>query len=801
MEKEVRVKKRGLSLFLLAMSAWLAFSVLCRLEKPLWGATAGLVLSLAAPLFLPRGRRFNILTAFSVLFFAVAAAAVPSLGETLTNRLPNLLAGGFATLCIMAGYGALEGVLFPSAFLELDYPESMRRSPILRRAFWAITLTWDLAFVAGLAAGLVSMLALRRSAALTVSSTSAAALVGLGLLLTPLIRHFLPRRMEVRLVEKGPLAPRWKPPLLTPGSPHAPNEFDAVVVGSGIGGLACAALLSRAGMKVLLAEKGRLPGGYTQTYDWEGFPLNSGPTLLFGGGEGGVLHALLQRLDLEHRVPMRRLSWGLASDRLALRLGQGAEADIEKISRKFPASRQGLQRLLSDLRRFRGELRDRADYLSSPLPATLEGYHEQFFRHPLSAHWQNLSFREMLEDYLDDDRLVDLLGRLSTVLGGEPSTYPAYEGARLLVSLFIDGIHYPVGHMSGLVGALVETVQRGGGRVVTSCGAEEILLRGEGTSSLPLGVRLADGTQARSGVVILDVDPRKAAGELLPPSALGSDFLREVERLRTSSSAFLLHLVFDEDLRIPDRVFLFPLRPRRVRTGDTFAEVDSLVLSREAHTDPSRSGCVLMVRANIPARCFPSFEDQRDSEELSAELTALVKEELASVLPSVKRAVKEFVTLPTHLARLTSNGQGAAFGFAPLLTQWYFRRPGPRLATPHLYLVGGWSRYGGGLEGAVLSGALVARELCGESPRAAWGAVSEEKAPRVSESAAASGEKGSAPAELEGGDEGARSGRRRSGKKRGGRGAMALLGRSRRGGRSSREEEGGGEEESGDGGY
>lgn len=710
------MRKKGLLLFSMAMAAWAAFAVLCRLEMALWGAAAGLALSLAVPLLLPRGHRFNILSAFSLLFFAVATAAVPALGDTLTNRLPNLLAGGFATLCIMAGYGALEGTLFPASFLELGYPESMRHSPILRRAFRVVALAWDFLFLAGLAVSLVSMLALRASTALLLSSTAAAALFGLGILITPAILAFLPRRMEAKLVEKGPLTPKWKPPLLTPGTARAANEFDVVVVGSGVGGLACASLLSQAGMKVLVAERGRLPGGYSQTYEWEGFPLNSGPTVLLGAGEGGALNTLLRRLGLEERVPMRRLSWGIANGRMALRLGQGPEQDMEKISMKFPACRDGLYQLLSDLRRFRGEWRDRPDYLSSPFPSSIEDYHEQFIRHPLSAHWQNLSFREMLEGYLDDERLVDLLGRLSAILGGEPTTFPAYEGARLLVCLFIDGIHYPASHMSGLMSVLAEKVRQGGGRITTSCGVEEILLRGEGTGSVPIGVRLADGTQARSSVIVLDVDPRRAAGGLLPSAALGSEFMREMERLRPSHSAFLLHLIFEEELRMPDRVFLFPARPRRVRTGDSFMEIDSLILSREAHTDPSKGACVLMVRANVPAACFHAFEDQRDSEDLSAELTALVKEELISVIPSVKRAVKEFVTLPTHLARLASHGQGAAFGFAPLLTQWYFRLPGPRLTPTNLYLVGGWSRYGGGMEGAILSGAVVARELCGESP-------------------------------------------------------------------------------------
>ena len=310
------------------------------------------------------------------------------------------------------------------------------------------------------------------------------------------------------------------------------------------------------------------------------------------------------------------------------------------------------------------------------------------------------------------------VGRISSLLGGDPSTYPAYEGARLLVSLFLEGLAYPEHHLSHLSQKLSEMVTGTGGEVLTSNGAEEVLLQGEGTKATPIGLRLSDGSQIRSKVVILNVDPRRAITGLIQPSTLGFSFIKEMEKLKISSSAFLLHFVFSQDLRVPERVFLFPPKARRIRTGDTYMEVDSIILTKEQSTIDGEPGCVLLARVNVPNRSYHAFEDAAQSSELGAELTALIKTEIGSILPAVKKSKKEFVTLPSHFARLTSSGQGAAFGFAPLLTQWYFRRPGPRLTPPNLYLVGAWSRYGGGLEGAVLSGIIAARELCGEQPYA-----------------------------------------------------------------------------------
>ncbi len=709
-------QRRGLLFFLLAFLPWLAFPVFCYFELELYGALAGLAVFLLMPALMPRGRKWNALQIFSLLFFLVASAAVFAYGDDLKSRIPNLLASGYACLVVMAAYGMVDGIFFPAQYLGQDYPDSMRDSPILRRTFWILTLVWDTIFILGLGVNVFSMLVLKGDTSLSVAAVSSAVLFGAGMLATPFLVLLVPRRMEAVLVEKGPLAIRWSPPVLTPGRSLRKNEYDAAVVGAGIGGLACASLLAGTGMKVLLAEKGRRVGGYCQTYDWEGYPMNTGPTLLLGSEEGGILNALLRRLGLGKEVAFRRMEWGLANGKIALRLGQGAESDLGKLGNKFPDSREDLQHLMSDLRRFRGELLDRPDFLSSPLPFDLEEFREQFLRHPVSSHWQNITFQAMLEEYLSDQNLVGILGKLASMLGGDPHDFPAYEGARLLVALFLDGIYYPVKHFSHLTSRLASLVEKGGGDVLTSCGVEEVLFEGEGSSAVPIGLRLADGSQARSNVVVLDIDPRQSFSGIIPPSVLGADFAREMQGLKPSPSAFLLHLIYRNDLRLPERVFLLPSRTRRVRTGDTFLEVDSIILNKERATAREEKGCVLLARVNIPERCYAAFEDGTAGGELAAELTALVKEEVGSLLPATKKSVREFVTLPTHLSRLTSNGQGSAFGFAPLLSQWYYRRPGPRLPSPNLYLVGSWSRYGGGIEGAVLSGVIAARELCGERP-------------------------------------------------------------------------------------
>ena len=52
--------------------------------------------------------------------------------------------------------------------------------------------------------------------------------------------------------------------------------FDAVIIGSGIGGLTCGAFLTRAGMRVCVLEQHSKIGGYAHSFKRKKFTFESG---------------------------------------------------------------------------------------------------------------------------------------------------------------------------------------------------------------------------------------------------------------------------------------------------------------------------------------------------------------------------------------------------------------------------------------------------------------------------------------------------------------------------------------------
>ena len=65
------------------------------------------------------------------------------------------------------------------------------------------------------------------------------------------------------------------------------NQLDAIIVGSGIGGLVTATQLASKGAKVLVLEKYIIPGGSGGSFKRKGYTFDVGASMIFGFGENG----------------------------------------------------------------------------------------------------------------------------------------------------------------------------------------------------------------------------------------------------------------------------------------------------------------------------------------------------------------------------------------------------------------------------------------------------------------------------------------------------------------------------------
>ena len=86
------------------------------------------------------------------------------------------------------------------------------------------------------------------------------------------------------------------------------NNFDIVIIGSGLGGLVCAALLGKEGYKVCVLEKNRQIGGCLQTYVRDRVIFDSGVHYIGGLSKGENLYQIFKYLDIIDQMKIKRMN-------------------------------------------------------------------------------------------------------------------------------------------------------------------------------------------------------------------------------------------------------------------------------------------------------------------------------------------------------------------------------------------------------------------------------------------------------------------------------------------------------------
>ncbi|XP_011042542.1 PREDICTED: prolycopene isomerase, chloroplastic-like [Populus euphratica] len=70
------------------------------------------------------------------------------------------------------------------------------------------------------------------------------------------------------------------------------SKYNAIVIGSGIGGLVAATQLAMKGAKVLVLEKYVIPGGSSGYYKRDGYTFDVGSSVMFGFSDKGNLNLI-----------------------------------------------------------------------------------------------------------------------------------------------------------------------------------------------------------------------------------------------------------------------------------------------------------------------------------------------------------------------------------------------------------------------------------------------------------------------------------------------------------------------------
>ena len=313
------------------------------------------------------------------------------------------------------------------------------------------------------------------------------------------------------------------------------EQWDAIVIGSGMGGLTAAVLLgAQGGKRVLVLERHYEAGGFTHTFHRPGYEWDVG--LHYIGQMQDAASPV--RLAFDH-VTAGKVKWQAMPELYDRLIFAGQRFDLHAGLEHF---REGLKQA------FPGEVRaidgyiaavmacNRASslyYAEKAIPAPLAALAGRLMRAPY-MRWARRTTREVLESLTANQELIGVL----TAQWGDYGLPPAKSSFAIHATVaehYFDGGSYPVGGSGVIAEAMVRQIEANGGCLAVSAEAGGILLDG----NRAVGVRMSDGREFRASMVLSDAGASNTFDRLLPTQLPALDSLRTQLRSLPPSTAHL----------------------------------------------------------------------------------------------------------------------------------------------------------------------------------------------------------------------------------------------------------------------
>ena len=311
------------------------------------------------------------------------------------------------------------------------------------------------------------------------------------------------------------------------------QEFDIVIIGSGMGGLVCADILGREGYKVCVLEKNKQIGGCLQTYVRDRVIFDSGVHYLGGLGEGQNLYQVFKYLGMIDKLKLQRMDEDvfdkilIENDDKEYVYAQGYENFIQHLLKDFPNEEKALRLYCDKIKEVCSKF---------PLYNLKSGGDVNEKTTVLG-----LDTRSFIESITTDKKLQAVLVGNNMLYVLQSDKTPFYVHAMILNS-YIESSWKCIDGGSDIGKIMAKNIRDHGGVIHRNAEVKKIVVENGKVSS----VELANGSQVYAKHFISNMHPVRTF-EMTDSKLIKQAYKSRLKGLENTIGGFIMNIVFKKD--------------------------------------------------------------------------------------------------------------------------------------------------------------------------------------------------------------------------------------------------------------
>jgi len=499
-------------------------------------------------------------------------------------------------------------------------------------------------------------------------------------------------------------------------------HYDAIVIGSGVGSLTTAAMLSKEGKKVLVLEKHYTHGGFSHVFKRPGYEWDVGIHYI---GEVGRDNSLTKKLF--DYISDGTLEWGDMGDvydRIVVGdkiydFVKGVSNFKEQLVKDFPQEEKAITKYIDLV--FKVVKTSRSFFGAKALHPVLQFLLGSFMKSPF-LKFSSKTTLETMREITDNEELIKVLvGQYGDY--GLPPSKSSFAMHAMLVRHYFSGGYFPVGGSSRIADSIVPIIRATGGDVLVKADVLEILIN----NNCAEGVKMSDGKTLTADMIISGAGIINTYKHLIPDVVARRHTLeKNLQTISPSVAHISLYIGLNgnpKELNLPKaNYWIYPEDLSHDEVFDNYVEdVNSefpvVYISFPSAKDPDWSNrypgkSTIDIITLMPYEIFEQWEDERwkkrgeEYEQLKDRFAKRLLETLFKHEPHLRDKIDMYeLSSPLTTKHFVNYDKGEIYGIdhSPERFEQDFLQP--RTPIKNLYLTG-QDIATAGIGGALISGVL-----------------------------------------------------------------------------------------------